>query len=47
MDAKDYWQMFLETGVPEYYLLYSKSMKAEVAHVPDDTLTGPAGHGSQ
>ncbi|MBQ7345161.1 MAG: hypothetical protein IJW45_03750 [Oscillospiraceae bacterium] len=47
MDSKDYWQMFLETGVPEYYLLYSRMLKTEGVHVPDDTLTGPTGHGLQ
>lgn len=47
MNAQDYWQMFLETGVPEYYVLYSKAMKMETNHVPDDTGTGAAGYGLQ
>ena len=47
MNAQDYWQMFVETGVPEYYLLYSRAMKMEAGHVFDDSGTGAAGHGLQ
>lgn len=47
MEAKDYWQMFVETGVPEYYMLYSKAMRTEGVHVPDDTGSGASGHGLQ
>ena len=47
MNAQDYWQLFLETGVPEYYLLYSKAMKMEAGHVPNDTGAGATGHGLQ
>ena len=44
MDAKDYWQMFLETGAPEMYLLYNNAKKMETSHVFDDSGSGPAGH---
>ena len=47
MNAQDYWQLFLETGVPEYYVLYSKAMKMEAGHVSDDSGVGAAGHGLQ
>lgn len=47
MNAQDYWKLFLETGVPEYYLLYSKATKMEADHVFDHTGTGAAGHGLQ
>ena len=47
MNAQDYWQLFLETGLPEYYLLYSKSSKTEASHVLDDTGAGAAGDGLQ
>ena len=47
MKAQDFWQLFLETGVPEYYLLYSEAMKMEASHVPDNTGAGAAGHGLQ
>lgn len=33
MEAKDYWQLFLDTGAPEMYLLYNKAKKAEDPHV--------------
>ena len=47
MKANDYWNIFLETGAPEAYLLYSRALKMEVADVFDDTRTGTAGHGLQ
>lgn len=47
MNAADYWQFFLETGAPEAYLSYSKAMKMEAGHVPDNTGNCSAGHGIQ
>ena len=47
MNASDYWQFFMETGVPEYYLLYQKAMKAEANHVSDDPGYRTPGHGLQ
>ena len=47
MNAQDYWQLFLETGVPEYYLIYSKAAKMEARDVSDHTGAGAAGHGLQ
>ena len=47
MNAQTYWQLFLETGAPEYYLLYSKATKMEAGDVSDDTGAGAAGHGLQ
>ncbi len=47
MKAQDYWQMFLETGVPEYYLLYNHALKMEKDHVYDHTGTGTSGYGLQ
>ena len=44
MEAKDYWQIFLETGAPEMYLLYNNAKKMETENVFDDSGTGPAGH---
>lgn len=35
MNALDYWQLFLETGSPEAYLMYSKQLKSEDTHVYD------------
>lgn len=37
MNALDYWQLFLETGAPEAYLLYSRQIKMEENHVFDDS----------
>ncbi len=47
MLAQDYWQMFMETGVPEYYLLYNNARKMEKSHVLDDSGAGTAGHSLQ
>ena len=33
MNAVDYWNFFVETGVPEYYLLYQRALKMEENHV--------------
>lgn len=44
MNASDYWQMFMETGAPELYLLYNNAKKMETTHVLDDSGAGPAGH---
>ena len=37
MIAQDYWRIFLETGAPELYLLYSMTRKLEETHVSDCT----------
>lgn len=47
MNAQDYWQLFVETGAPEAYLLYSKQLKSEADYVLDDPGHRPACHGLQ
>lgn len=47
MKALDYWQLFLETGAPEAYLMYSKAMKTEGIHVPDHPGDRPESNGLQ
>lgn len=47
MKSLDYWQMFLETGAPELYLLYHKAQKMEKDNVLDGSGTGSAGHDLQ
>ena len=47
MNAQDYWKLFIETGVPEYYLLYSRTMKMEAQLVFDYSGPGTPGHGLQ
>ena len=46
MYTNDYWQMFLKTGAPAFYLQYKLSKKEE-DHVPDDPRPGSPGHGLQ
>lgn len=47
MKAADYWQLFLETGAPEAYLMYSKQLKSEGNHVFNDPGYRPESHGLQ
>ena len=47
MNAANYWQLFLETGAPEMYLLYQQARKTEETHVFDDPGNRPACHGLQ
>ena len=37
MNAKDFWQLFMETGAPEAYLMYSKQLKMETHYVYDNS----------
>ena len=41
MKATDYWQVFLETGAPEAYLMYSKQLKMEREYVYDHSGSRP------
>ena len=36
MDAQNYWELFLETGAPEMYMLY-RAKKMEDIHVRENT----------
>ncbi len=47
MEKKDYWQLFLETGAPEWYLLYTREKRLENAHVSDHESAGAAPYGLQ
>ncbi len=47
MKADNYWQLFMQTGSPEAYLLFNQARRMEETHVPDDTGTGTADHGLQ
>ena len=44
MDAVDFWKFFLETGAPEYYLLYQNALKVEENYVLDDPGNRTQGH---
>lgn len=41
MNAMDYWQLFMETGAPEAYLMYSKMLKSEATNVYNDSRHCP------
>lgn len=47
MMASDYWQLFLETGLPEMYLLYNNARKLEQSDVCNHSGPGSAGHSLQ
>ena len=47
MPSQDYWNLFLETGMPEAYLMYKSVLKTERANVLDDSRPGSTGHGLQ
>lgn len=40
MNAQDYWNIFLETGAPEMYLMFNQARKMEVGHVSEDQGLG-------
>lgn len=40
MNAQNYWQLFLETGAPEMYLLYSNAKRQEYKDVFEDSGLG-------
>lgn len=47
MDARNYWQLFVETGAPELYLMYSAALKMEEKNVSERSGAGAEGHGLQ
>lgn len=42
MDAKQIWQLFMDTGAPEMYLLYQKARRMEEPNVFEGSGTGAA-----
>ena len=40
MNENAAWQIFLETGAPEMYLIYSQAKKMEKPYVFDDSRPG-------
>lgn len=47
MDSQNLWQLFLETGAPEVYLMYHKAMRLEDTHVLEDPRAGDTGNSLQ
>ena len=43
MDAKVFWNVFVDTGAPEAYLLYTWALKKEGSDVLDNTWFSPPG----
>ena len=41
MDENSAWQMFLETGAPEMYLIYTQARKTESTYVFEDSRPSP------
>lgn len=37
MNARSYWQLFMMTGLPEAYLLYSEARRTEEKSVSDNS----------
>ena len=44
MNAAEYWKIFMETGAPEAYMMYTQAKRMENTHVFDDQGFGSAGH---
>lgn len=44
MNSNAFWQVFLDTGAPEMYLLYNKARQVEEIHVFNDPGAGSAGN---
>lgn len=40
MNSQNLWQIFLETGSPEIYVLYNSAKRMEDGHVPNDKGSG-------
>ena len=47
MKSEIYWQLFLETGSPEAYVMYNKAKRLENNHVPEYEGPGCSGHSLQ
>ena len=35
MNSREYWQLFLETGAPEIYMMYTQTLKSEEGYVSE------------
>lgn len=47
MRSQAYWELFLETGAPEAYLLYNHVRRMEEQNVCNDSGAGSADRGLQ
>lgn len=44
MNAQNYWQVFLETGAPEMYLLFNEARRSEKLNVFENPGSGSQGN---
>ena len=44
MNAENYWRIFLETGAPELYLMYTQARKTEERDAFNSTSAGITGN---
>ncbi len=47
MKSSDYWELFMQTGAPAYYLSYQALRRREDTDVSQNTWSGPAPDGIQ
>ena len=47
MKAEEYFNLFLETGAPEMYLMYHEARRMENSHVSDNQGSGTSDHSLQ
>lgn len=45
MKSQQYWALFLKTGSPEAYLLFTNQRRMEAVHVSDSSGAGASGIG--
>ena len=43
MNSREYWQLFLETGAPEFYMMYTRVLKTEEHYVSEYHSLGTEG----
>jgi hypothetical protein len=47
MESTEYWKIFVETGLPEAYMLYSRAKRMETIHAFDNKSIGHTDNGLQ
>lgn len=44
MQSQEYWKLFLETGIPEVYLMFNSARKMEKDNACNDSGIGASGY---
>ena len=44
MNSMEYWNLFVQTGAPDFYVKYNKAKRLENAHVSNDPGARAPGH---